>query len=61
EMQVATPPTGPGASQYAPGDQMRDLPSQSTTSTSTTTTTGGITEPGASGFAPGDTISKGKK
>ena len=53
QMQSATTSTGHGASEYAPGDQMRD--------NSNTTPPGKSTEPGASGYAPGDTISKGKK
>ena len=58
QMQEPTTPTGHGASEYTPGDQMRDQRSSTTT---TTTATGGTSEPGASGFAPGDKISKGKK
>lgn len=59
EMQAANP-TGHGASDYTPGDQMRDLREQSTTTTTATTATGS-TEPGASGFAPGDNGSHGRK
>ena len=47
--QSATTSTGPGASEYAPGDVKHD--------NSTFTPPGKSTEPGASGFAPGDAIS----
>jgi hypothetical protein len=56
EMQ-ATPPgdrgADRGASEYSPGDQMRD--------STGATTPGKSDEPGASGYAPGDSISNGKK
>jgi len=58
EMRANTPTPGDrgadrGASEYSPGDQMRD--------STGSTTPGKSDEPGASGYAPGDSISNGKK
>jgi len=59
EMRTNTPAPGDrgadrGASEYSPGDQMRDDNTGSNPP-------GKSDEPGASGYAPGDSVSKGKK